>query len=335
MEHVNTMKVSVCIPTYNQADYLELAIQSAANQTHKPFEIIVSNDCSTDGTYEVLRKLSLEIPNLKVKHQPENLGIAKNVDACLRMADGDFVIRLDSDDQLLPDYTKSLLELFSRYPQAGYAHAAVQEIDQDGNYLHLRMLIRKTGFQESKDALKLAIKGYKVAANIIMFKKEALIKVNYVTGRPNYVEDYHLTTSISAAGFGNIYLNQVHSYYRVWVDSGKVRQKRKLLEITGLRCVFEQVIEPTYIKLGWKLNAVKRSRVHFACKQSDCLSWEVYDSEEKRELTQALLQLSSSPQSKLIIWGNLNGFGTIISIYPKLILAGKSFIKSIIHKLRH
>jgi glycosyltransferase involved in cell wall biosynthesis len=329
------MKVSVCIPTYNQDGYLELAIQSAVNQTHKPFEIIVSDDCSTDGTDEVLRRLSLEIPNLKSVRQPNNLGIAKNVDACLRMASGDFIIRLDSDDQLLPDYTKNLLGLFNKYPQAGYAHAAVQEIDQDGNFLHQRMLIRKTGFQESEDALKLAIKGYKVAANIIMFKRDALMKVNYVTGRPNYVEDYHLTTSISAAGFGNIYLNEVLSKYRIWVDSGKVRLKRKLLEITGLRCVFEQVIEPTYKKFGWNLNAVKKSKVHFACKQSDCLSWKVYNSEEKEELKQALLQLSSSPRTKLFIWGNLNGFGTIISIYPKLISTAKSFIKPIIHKLRY
>jgi hypothetical protein len=162
-----------------------------------------------------------------------------------------------------------------------------------------------------------------------------LIKVNYVTGRPSYVEDYHLTTSISAAGFGNIYLNEVLSNYRLWVDTGKVRQKRKLLEITGLRRVFEEVIEPTYIKYGWNSNAVKRSKVHFACKQADCLSWEVYNSEEKKELKQALLQLSSSPQAKLLIWANLNGFGTILSVYRKLVLSVKLFIKPIIYKLRY
>jgi glycosyltransferase involved in cell wall biosynthesis len=327
------MKVSICIPTFNQADYLELAIRSAATQTYEPFEIIVSDDCSTDNTPEVLKRLSFEIPNLKIKRQPVNLGISKNVDSCLRMATGDFIVRLDSDDLLLAQYTEKLLDLFNKYPQAGYAHAAVQEIDQNGNFLKQRRLIRISGFQENQDSLKMSIKGYKVAANIIMFKRDVLIKVNYVTGRPNYVEDYHLTTSISAAGFGNIYLNEILSRYRIWVDSGKVRQKRKLLEIVGLRCVFEQVIEPSFIKYGWNLSSIEKSKVHFVCKQADCLSWEVYNSSEKEELTQALLRLSSSPTARLFIWANLNGFKNLISTYWKIGSSLKLLLKPVILKL--
>ena len=50
------MGISICIPTYNQADYLELAVRSALEQTIPILEIIVSNDCSTDTTKEVLDK---------------------------------------------------------------------------------------------------------------------------------------------------------------------------------------------------------------------------------------------------------------------------------------
>ena len=164
------MKVSICIPTYNQGKYIELAVRSAEQQTLTPIEIIVSNDCSTDNSKEVLDRLEKEISILKVVHQPVNLGIAKNVDICLRLATGNYVIRLDSDDWLMPQFSEKLVHQLESYPSAGYAHAAVQEIDQLGNTLRVRKLSRGSGFQSGNEALKLTIKGYKVAANILMFK---------------------------------------------------------------------------------------------------------------------------------------------------------------------
>jgi glycosyltransferase involved in cell wall biosynthesis len=67
--------VSICIPTYNQSAYLERAIRSAYNQTYKPKEIIVCDDCSTDETRFVLERLTSEISILTVFYQPINLGI--------------------------------------------------------------------------------------------------------------------------------------------------------------------------------------------------------------------------------------------------------------------
>ncbi|MDB5009966.1 MAG: glycosyl transferase, partial [Mucilaginibacter sp.] len=62
----NTTSVSICICTYNQALYLEQAVRSAFQQTLLPIEIIVSDDCSTDETPQVLKRLSEELPLLKV-----------------------------------------------------------------------------------------------------------------------------------------------------------------------------------------------------------------------------------------------------------------------------
>src|SRR6476620_2746395 len=118
------MKVSICIPTYNQASFLEIAVRSAYQQSVLPYEIIVFDDCSTDNTAEVLQKLSEETQILKYYRQPVNLGISKNVNACLRSAKGDIIIRLDSDDCLSFEYTEKLAGLLERFPEAGYDHAA-------------------------------------------------------------------------------------------------------------------------------------------------------------------------------------------------------------------
>lgn len=312
------MKVSVCIPTYNQEPYIEKAVRSVASQTNPPFEIIVYDDCSTDQTRAILAQLSLEIPTLKVIHQPSNQGISKNTDACLRAATGEIVVRLDSDDYLAPGYISSLSEVLLNSPTAGYAHAAVQEVDQNGNFLKKRKLIRKAGFQSGNDALKAALKGYRVAANIIMFRKEALEKVNYLSGRPNFGEDYHLTASISAAGFGNVYAEETLSFYRVWVDSGKVRQRRKLDEIIGLKRVFDEVIEPGFKARGWDLGEVEKSKESFACVHSDCLSWDFYSRSEKEGLLIELNSLSSTPKARFYASMYSGSFGSSFSSFLKI-----------------
>jgi glycosyltransferase involved in cell wall biosynthesis len=325
MSHISN-NVSICICTYNQAQYLEKAIRSASQQTILPIEIIVYDDCSTDETPQILQRLLAELPLLKIFRQDKNCGIAKNVDDCLREAKGNLIVRLDSDDYLLPDYTEKLSKLLLKHPSAGYAHADVQEINENGVYLNKRSLFRKSEFQSDTDALKASIKGYRVAANIIMFRKEALEKVNYLTGRPNFGEDYHLTCAISAAGYGNVYLNKILAFYRVWSDPEMLRTRRKLSEINGICKVFDDVIEPAYIERSWDLKILKRKRADLACQHANCLSWNIYSKDEKKEIALELVKLSNSLKVKIVSRMYLNDFGVFIFILTNL----KSNIKSMI-----
>lgn len=321
------MNVSVCIPTYNQAPYIEQAIRSVFNQSYSPFEIIVCDDCSTDNTNKILTYLVKEIPILKVVRQPKNLGISCNTDYCLRLASGDLVLRLDSDDYLLPFYLLKLVRLLKQNPNAGYAHAGVQEIDKDGNFLKKRWLARRSNIQSGTDALKAAAKGYRVAANIILFRKIALEKVGYITATTNFAEDYYLSAALAAAGFGNVYLNEILSCYRVWFDTGKVRQRRKLIEIIGFRKVFEEVLEPAFKQRNWQLGILKKRRTDFVCSHAVCLAWNIYTKNEKMQLVDEFYKMSDTPKVKLFIWLYLNGFGKVINVYGQIISLPKKLIK--------
>jgi cellulose synthase/poly-beta-1,6-N-acetylglucosamine synthase-like glycosyltransferase len=166
-----------------------------------------------------------------VFHQPINLGLKSNTNFALKKCTGDFIIKLDSDDFLKPTYAEKLLNEFIKYPNAGYAHASVQEIDENNNETKLRILSRKASFVDGDQALKLSVHGYQVAANIIMFRRTALESVNYINATKNFAEDFYLSASLSDAGYGNVYINEVLSCYRVWNDEGKIRQKRKFDEI--------------------------------------------------------------------------------------------------------
>jgi glycosyltransferase involved in cell wall biosynthesis len=307
------MKLSVCIPTYNQASFVKDTILSIVNQDFMVDEIIVSNDCSTDETALILEELSAQVKELIVINQPFNLGISKNVDACLRLAKGEFVVRIDSDDLLLPDYISTLYQLFLEYPGAGYAHGAVREIDSRGNEIKIRALNRAKVYQEPEEALHAALKGYRVAANILMFRRKALEEVGYIQCKENFAEDYFLSVAIAEKGWGNIYSGEVLSCYRVWTDSGFVRQKRKLAEINGLAEVFKGILFPAFLKKGWNTKLVENAATGFASRQADCLSWEIYSKAEKKELETAILKLSDSPKAKLFIWLYKSGFSFLLN----------------------
>jgi glycosyltransferase involved in cell wall biosynthesis len=323
------LKISVCIPTFNQDSYVEKAIRSVLQQSISISEIIVSNDCSTDNTRQILDALSNEIPNLQCVHQNHNIGISKNVRACMELAKGDYIIRLDSDDLLRPEFAEKLSSELNRFPMAGYAHAAVQQIDQCGNPEKIRSLSRPSGFQDGDSALKNATKGFRVAANIIMYRRTALEKVHFSFPPINFAEDYYLVTSLSAAGFGNIYLNEVLSAYRVWAGSGNVRKKRKLEEISGMNNLISELLEPAFQSRDWSNKSIVRMRKSLAIRFCDCLGWNIYSRAEKEELKSALFHLCPSPMVKTAASLYLRRLGFILEINKFLQRKLKIMLKSL------
>lgn len=109
------MTISVVIPSYGQAQYLEQCIQSVLSQTHPADEVIVVDDGSTDGSLEIARKYE---PRVKVVAQV-NKGLASARNAGIMNATGDYIFFLDADDLMLPNclmYVFLLLWQYDEYP---------------------------------------------------------------------------------------------------------------------------------------------------------------------------------------------------------------------------
>lgn len=323
------MTISVCIPTYNQAAYVEKTVRSVMAQTLLPNEVIVSNDCSTDGTKEILDKLAAEFPLLRVIHQPVNLGMSGNTNTCLREAKTDIIVKLDSDDFLLPDYIKKLYALLERYPSAGYAHAAVYQVDEKDNIVKERRLFRSTGYQDDAVALKGLLQGYRVAANILMFRRETLEKVGYITNMQNFAEDFFLSVNIAGAGYGNVYCDEVLASYRVWDNEDKIRQKRKLAELRGLTTVFNDAMIPAFKARNWDIQEVEDAKEKFAVKHAQALSWRIFSGEEKKAIEEALIHLSPTEKTKKYIRLYKSPFRTVLNGYSFLYSTTRQTVKNI------
>ena len=94
------MRLSVCVITYNHGEYIEQAITSILNQKVSfDYEIVVGEDCSTDSTADVLRRLEASNPGrLKVIYREHNIGAVKNVLGTVESCSGEYIAFLEGDD---------------------------------------------------------------------------------------------------------------------------------------------------------------------------------------------------------------------------------------------
>lgn len=111
-------KVSVCVITYNQARYLETCLQSILDQqTDFAFEIIVGDDCSTDGTQDILRDFAARYPDvIKPIFQPVNTGGGPNFADVHAAARGVYIAHVDGDDYTLPGKLKKQADYLDANP---------------------------------------------------------------------------------------------------------------------------------------------------------------------------------------------------------------------------
>jgi glycosyltransferase involved in cell wall biosynthesis len=124
-------RVSVVIPAYNQAQYLEEAISSALGQTYTDFEVIVVDDGSSDDTAAVARKFKPAIRY--IWHENQGLAGARNTG--IRQARGRFIALLDSDDAWCSSFLASMMALIEERPQAAVYYCGVIYMDSAGRDL--------------------------------------------------------------------------------------------------------------------------------------------------------------------------------------------------------
>lgn len=102
------MKVSVVTTVYNVEAYIEQCLNSLVNQTYKDIEIILVNDCSTDGTMDIVNRF--EDKHIKVVNHNQNLGAGWARSTGIQHATGEYVITIDGDDWVSEDFIEKLVE---------------------------------------------------------------------------------------------------------------------------------------------------------------------------------------------------------------------------------
>lgn len=101
-EVMNPPLITIGITAYNAAATVGRAVASALAQQWRPLEIVIVDDCSTDGTYALLEDLAQRHPEMRLFRNPGNLGVAATRNRILAEARGEFIAFFDDDDESLP-----------------------------------------------------------------------------------------------------------------------------------------------------------------------------------------------------------------------------------------
>lgn len=113
-------KIAVCLLTYNHAHLIESTLDSILRQTLTGYEIIVSDDCSTDNTWEILQRLAAADPRIRPIRTPHNLGMPGNANFAVAQTDRPYIALLHHDDLCRADLLEKWVGVLERYPDIAF-----------------------------------------------------------------------------------------------------------------------------------------------------------------------------------------------------------------------
>ncbi|KVU29381.1 glycosyltransferase, group 2 family protein [Burkholderia ubonensis] len=127
---VSRPRVSVLTTSYNYGRFIEETIQSVLSQTYESWELIIVDDCSGDDSWEVIQKF--QDPRIRAVRQERNQGACAAYNKALRLATGEFIASLDSDDVFAPEKLAVQVAFLDANPDVDICGSYMSEIDASG-----------------------------------------------------------------------------------------------------------------------------------------------------------------------------------------------------------
>ena len=124
--------VSICLPNLNSLPYLRERIDTIRRQTHKNWELVISDNFSDDGAWEFFEEVAESEPRAKIAQAPR-AGLYPNWNNCIARCQGDFIYIATSDDAMADDCVEKLLKALLANPDCELAHCPLKIVDVRGN----------------------------------------------------------------------------------------------------------------------------------------------------------------------------------------------------------
>ena len=231
-EEFSNSIVSVIMPVYNAAKYLETSLLSIVNQSFNNWEIVLVDDCSTDKSPEIIAKFQSQYPNIIYHRLEQNQGAAVARNTALNIAKGRFVAFLDSDDIWESQKLESQMA-FMIETQAFASCTASDTIDNDGKLLgKIRNVIDVIDY-------KFLLHNTMVSTSTVMVDRNKAGKFQMPLLRSG--QDY--ATWLMLMRNGNVFrgINQVLTHYRISKKSLSSNKLDSLRQIYQIQTQFENI----------------------------------------------------------------------------------------------
>lgn len=222
-----TPELSIVVNAYNTERYVGACLDSIfALQDAPEMEVILIDDCSTDGTEQVVRRCT--DPRLIYLRNAQNLNAAASVNLAMAKARGQFIARIDSDDTYCPHFLSRSLPLLRQNPQVGLVYADVAYMEADGQLNGGTASVgarRQARPPIARELVPLLFDNFIPAATIIA-RREAWADVLPVPAGRNFC-DWYWTLNM-ARRWDFAFIDEVLAHYRLHpgnMHKDMVRQK--------------------------------------------------------------------------------------------------------------
>lgn len=225
-------KISILMGIYNCAATLAEAIDSIISQTYTNWQFIICDDGSKDNSYDIAKKYEKMDPDRFVVIKNEsNIGLNSTLNRCLKIADGDYIARMDGDDVCAPTRFQKEVEFLNSHPDYAIVSTYMTTFDENGEWGCIKTL----EYPQVKD----------FPTHVPMFchapcmiRKEAFMDVGGYTEdkRLLRVEDYHLWYKFYAKGYKGY--NIPEALYKMRDDRNALHRRTVKARFNGIYATF-------------------------------------------------------------------------------------------------
>jgi hypothetical protein len=225
MNHMRSPLISVCMPTYNQSRYIAEAIESVLAQSDVDLELIVVDDCSSDGTGRIVR--SIADARIRYHRHDVNGGCEAARNTALRLARGEYVAWLDSDDRYNDGALSSAARVLDAHPHVALVHGGFDLISETGEALTVwEPPFREETIEKGGDAFDELIVSNYITTSTVVCRWSALDAAGpFATDIGGSSTDWEMWLRLALVG-DVAYTPQRRSGYRVQPESISTRTIR-------------------------------------------------------------------------------------------------------------
>lgn len=209
-------QIDILLATYNGEKYLREQIDSILNQTYKNIRLIVSDDCSKDGTRKILEEYKNKDERIKVYYQEKNLGVVKNIEFLLGKVESPYYMLADQDDYWLPEKAEKSLETLKNN-NADLVFGDLQVVDENLNTMYesfndYMLLSRK--INKYIDSYKVNYLYNCVTGCTVLAKKETIEKILPLPTNSKYLIHDHWIGLMASLNGKLAYMPEKYIKYR-------------------------------------------------------------------------------------------------------------------------
>jgi len=209
-------KVSIGMPLYNAEKYVAEALDSLLKQTFEDYEIIISDNCSTDRTMEIVEKYSRADERIRIIQQDTNIGPVPNFKAVVDEAKGEYFLWRSYDDWSDDNYVEKLAKDLDKNPEIDLAFTKLVQVSEDGQHKSAPLdwpKIQTTGISSKLTLMKYSHPSWMYG----MFRRSAVkASIERVVKDFNFVWGWdHLVLCPIVASGRAAFNSETHFYQRI------------------------------------------------------------------------------------------------------------------------